>query len=120
MVAGSPFVARRSQTVAQSGRIACPQGHITKFINDIDVQLFGLLLEEGEKQAAEMLAQAANTLSSQGQALQLRYLQTLTEISNETSNTIIFPLPMDLIEAFTDKAGMKASPTAPPRLDPDS
>jgi regulator of protease activity HflC (stomatin/prohibitin superfamily) len=53
---------------------------------------------EGEKQAAEMLSQAAKLLSSEGGALQLRYLQTLTEIANETSNTIIFPLPMDLIE----------------------
>lgn len=53
---------------------------------------------EGESQAAAMLAQAAATLSSQSQALQLRYLQTLTEIAKDRTNTIVFPLPMDLIE----------------------
>jgi regulator of protease activity HflC (stomatin/prohibitin superfamily) len=53
---------------------------------------------EGENQAAQKLAEAAKMLSSEGGALQLRYLQTLTEIANETSNTIVFPLPMDLIE----------------------
>jgi len=52
---------------------------------------------EGEKQAAAMLAEAANTLASQKQALQLRYLQTLKEISSEKTNTIVFPLPLDLI-----------------------
>lgn len=52
---------------------------------------------EGELQAAEKLLQAANILSQQNQALQLRYLQTLTDIANERSNTIVFPLPMDLL-----------------------
>lgn len=55
---------------------------------------------EGERQASEMLADAAKMLGSQEQALQLRYLQTLTEIADETSNTIIFPLPMDMIKPF--------------------
>ena len=53
---------------------------------------------EAEKQAATMLAEAANILSQEGQALQLRYLQTLKEIANERTNTIVFPLPMDLVE----------------------
>ena len=70
---------------------------------------------EGEKQAAEMLAEAANTLSSQGQALQLRYLQTLTEIANESSNTIIFPLPMDLIEPIMGAAKKLSGQTPPPQ-----
>ena len=52
---------------------------------------------EGEMQAASMLAEAAKTLSQQEQALQLRYLQTLKEIANEKTNTIIFPVPMDLL-----------------------
>lgn len=52
---------------------------------------------EGEKQAATMLAEAAEILSRQDQALQLRYLQTLKEIANERTNTIVFPVPMDLI-----------------------
>jgi len=53
---------------------------------------------EAEKQAATMLAEAANILAQEGQALQLRYLQTLKEIANERSNTIVFPLPMELVE----------------------
>lgn len=61
---------------------------------------------EGELQASEKLLAAANILSQQKQALQLRYLQTLTEIANERSNTIVFPLPMDLLERLIpDKQG---------------
>ena len=56
---------------------------------------------EGEKQAATMLAEAARTLAQEEQALQLRYLQTLKEIANEKTNTIVFPLPLDLIEPLT-------------------
>lgn len=52
---------------------------------------------EGEKQAATMLSEAAKILASQEQSLQLRYLQTLKEISSEKTNTIVFPLPLDLI-----------------------
>ncbi len=58
---------------------------------------------EGEMQAAEKLLQAARTLSQQSEALQLRYLQTLTEIANERSNTIVFPLPMEMFEALIKK-----------------
>ncbi|GMR17395.1 MAG: slipin family protein [Gammaproteobacteria bacterium] len=57
---------------------------------------------EGEKQAANMLAEAAATLGSQKQALQLRYLQTLKEVAGERTNTIIFPLPLDLIKPLMD------------------
>ena len=53
---------------------------------------------EGELQASEKLLQAANTLAQQNQALQLRYLQTLTEIAGERSNTIVFPVPMELMD----------------------
>ena len=53
---------------------------------------------EGEKQAAAMLAEAARTLAGEKQALQLRYLQTLKEIAGEKTNTIVFPLPLDLID----------------------
>lgn len=55
---------------------------------------------EAEKQAAQMLAEAARTLSSEEQALQLRYLQTLKEIANERTNTIVFPMPLKLVEPF--------------------
>ncbi|MCB1859175.1 MAG: slipin family protein [Gammaproteobacteria bacterium] len=54
---------------------------------------------EGEMQAAEKLTEAARTLQQQSQALQLRYLQTLTEIAaGGRSSVVVFPLPMDLIE----------------------
>lgn len=55
---------------------------------------------EGELQASEKLLAAAQTLARQPQALQLRYLQTLTEIAGEKSSTIVFPLPMDMIDAL--------------------
>ncbi len=53
---------------------------------------------EGELQASAQLAQAASVIGSQPATLQLRYLQTLTEIAVEKNSTIIFPLPIDLIE----------------------
>jgi regulator of protease activity HflC (stomatin/prohibitin superfamily) len=55
---------------------------------------------EGERQASTVLAEAAGALSQYPQALQLRYLQTLTEVATEGTNTIIFPLPMDLLIPF--------------------
>jgi regulator of protease activity HflC (stomatin/prohibitin superfamily) len=54
-------------------------------------------------QASQKLLEAAQILSQQPQALQLRYLQTLTEIANDRSNTIVFPLPMDLVDALFKK-----------------
>ena len=53
---------------------------------------------EGEKQAATMLSEAAKILASEEQSLQLRYLQTLKEISNERTNTIVFPMPIEFVE----------------------
>ena len=58
---------------------------------------------EGEMQASVKLKEAADILAQQSQALQLRYLQTLTEIAGEKSNTIVFPLPMDLVESLTNR-----------------
>jgi regulator of protease activity HflC (stomatin/prohibitin superfamily) len=57
---------------------------------------------EGEAQAAEKLVQAADLISTNPQALQLRYMQTLAGMANEKSSTIVFPLPMDLITPFLD------------------
>ncbi|MCB1571114.1 MAG: slipin family protein, partial [Xanthomonadales bacterium] len=63
---------------------------------------------EGEMQAAEKLRDAAAMLSQQPQALQLRYLQTLADISNNgSSSTIVFPLPMDLIKPLLEGAAAK-------------
>jgi len=59
---------------------------------------------EGEMQAAEKLLEAARTLSKQSQAIQLRYMQTLTEIASERTNTIVFPLPLDLVENLSNKS----------------
>lgn len=53
---------------------------------------------EGESQAAQMLVQAAASLAREPGALQLRYLQTLADITNDKTSTIVFPLPLDLIK----------------------
>ncbi|MDE2023916.1 MAG: slipin family protein [Gammaproteobacteria bacterium] len=58
---------------------------------------------EGELQASQKLMEAAQTLMQQPQAIQLRYLQTLVEIASDKSNTILFPLPMDLVEPLLAK-----------------
>ncbi len=55
---------------------------------------------DGEFQASSMLAQAANVISENPVTLQLRYLQTLTEIASEKNSTILFPLPIELLKAF--------------------
>ncbi len=60
---------------------------------------------EGEQQAAARLAEAAATLAAQPQAIQLRYMQTLTEIAGDKSSTIVFPLPLDLIGPLLKKFG---------------
>jgi len=57
---------------------------------------------EGELQAAEKLVQAAERISQRPEALQLRYLQTLSGIAGEKSSTIVFPVPMDLLSPFLD------------------
>jgi regulator of protease activity HflC (stomatin/prohibitin superfamily) len=55
---------------------------------------------EGELQASEKLAQAAHIIGRESAAIQLRYLQTLTEIAAEKNSTIIFPLPIEIFKAF--------------------
>ena len=58
---------------------------------------------EGELQASQRLLEAAETLARQPQSMQLRYMQTLTEISTDKTNTVIFPLPLDLLEPLMGK-----------------
>ena len=58
---------------------------------------------EGEKQASHMLLEAAQMLSREPQAMQLRYLQTLNQVAGEKTNTIIFPLPLDLVAPLLDR-----------------
>lgn len=60
---------------------------------------------DGEFQASERLAQAGAVIGREPTTLQLRYLQTLTEIASEKTNTIIFPLPLELLSAFSAMAG---------------
>ncbi len=58
---------------------------------------------EGEFQASERLAEAGKVLAQEPTTLQLRYLQTLTEIASERNSTLIFPIPIDIIKAFMGK-----------------
>jgi len=60
---------------------------------------------EGEFQASQKLADAAKIIATETGALQLRFLQTLTEIAMEKNSTIIFPVPIDLIKPFLEKSG---------------
>lgn len=62
-----------------------------------------IIQAEGEYQAAEKLTAAATILSKESAALQLRYLETLKQISAENNSTILFPLPIDLLTAFKDR-----------------
>jgi regulator of protease activity HflC (stomatin/prohibitin superfamily) len=73
---------------------------------------------EGEKQAATMLAEAAAILASQDQALQLRYLQTLKDISNEKTNTIVFPMPMEMLQPLINNLRSNAAAGEPPLSPP--
>ena len=67
---------------------------------------------EGEFQAAERLAEAGRIIAASPGTLQLRYLQTLTEIATEGTNTVVFPIPIDLLQALTK--GVAASSTDQP------
>lgn len=70
---------------------------------------------EGELQASKKLVEAAEVMAVNSGAMQLRYLQTLADMSNNNSSTIVFPLPMDIMETFMKKMAVppvnKASPT---------
>ncbi len=63
---------------------------------------------DGEFQASAKLSEAAAVLASQPGSMQLRYLQTLTEISSDKSNTIVFPLPMDLVKDILERVPVSA------------
>jgi regulator of protease activity HflC (stomatin/prohibitin superfamily) len=64
---------------------------------------------EGELQASHALAEAAEAFAKSPVTLQLRYLQTLTDIATERNSTIVFPLPIDLITAFLPQGRRKES-----------
>jgi regulator of protease activity HflC (stomatin/prohibitin superfamily) len=76
-----------------------------------------VIASEGEFQASERLKDAALVLETHPTALQLRYLQTLIEISGSASTTIVFPAPIDILTPFLGKLGGASSsvtPSAPP------
>ena len=60
---------------------------------------------QGEFEASQRLSEAAAVISKQPVALQLRYLQTLTEIGMEKNTTIVFPLPIDILDYFSKARG---------------
>src|SRR5207249_1287062 len=70
---------------------------------------------EGELQASEKLAQAARIIGSEPAAIQLRYLQTVTEISSENNSTTFFPIPIDLFKGFLDSVARQATAPALPQ-----
>lgn len=71
----------------------------------------------GELEASARLLEAATTLSAQPQALQLRYMQTLTEVSRDRSSIIVFPLPIDLVEGLTSMSRALGQNALPDRTD---
>jgi regulator of protease activity HflC (stomatin/prohibitin superfamily) len=58
---------------------------------------------EGELQASEKLLQAAEVLAQRTEAMQLRYLQTLTQIAGDKASTIVFPIPLDMLKTLTER-----------------
>ncbi|GBO84507.1 MULTISPECIES: slipin family protein [Marinobacter] len=70
---------------------------------------------EGELQASKKLVEAADVMSTNSGSMQLRYLQTLADMSNTNSSTIVFPLPMELITTFLKDN----KPASPDKSDPD-
>jgi regulator of protease activity HflC (stomatin/prohibitin superfamily) len=80
-----------------------------------------VLQAQGESLAAQTLADAARVIATEPAALQLRYLQTLTEIAVEKNSTIIFPLPIDLVEPLSEMMRRAAgTPAKPPSAAPSA
>jgi regulator of protease activity HflC (stomatin/prohibitin superfamily) len=78
-----------------------------------------IINSEGEYQAAQKLADAADIISTNPATLQLRYLQTLLEMGVNQNTTIVFPIPLDMFKAFTQSAGpaQRRPPSPPPPED---
>jgi regulator of protease activity HflC (stomatin/prohibitin superfamily) len=79
-----------------------------------------IINSEGEYQAAQKLTDAADIISTNPASLQLRYLQTLLEIGSNQNTTVVFPLPMDMLEPFIGRSVGGAKPTPAPRPPSDS
>src|SRR5438093_402373 len=87
----------------------------------LDIPPQDVITAEGELQASEKLAQAAHIIGSEPAAIQLRYLQTVTEISSENNSTTFFPIPIDLFKGFLEAVARKpATPALPERTSGDT
>jgi regulator of protease activity HflC (stomatin/prohibitin superfamily) len=69
---------------------------------------------EGELQASEKLLEAAQVMAASPGAMQLRYMQTLADMSNDNTSTVVFPLPMEFMETFKNLTGGQAPPPKEP------
>jgi regulator of protease activity HflC (stomatin/prohibitin superfamily) len=78
-----------------------------------------VIAAEGEYQAAEKLVMAAVKMSANPVAIQMRYLQSLTEIGNQANNTIVFPFPLEFMNAFV-KPGSKVTVVSEPEVAPEA
>jgi regulator of protease activity HflC (stomatin/prohibitin superfamily) len=77
-----------------------------------------IINSEGEYQAAQKLTDAADIISTNPASLQLRYLQTLLEIGSNQNTTVVFPLPMDVLEPFVARAAGDGAGPSPPSAKP--
>ena len=76
-----------------------------------------VIAAQGELQASKTLAEAAHTLATEPIAIQLRYLQTVTEIAAENNSTTIFPIPIELFKPFLQTQAQAPRPVSPPAVD---
>jgi len=77
-----------------------------------------IIAADGEMQASEKLGQAATTMAASPGAMQLRTLQTMAEISAERNSTIIFPIPVELLDVFRAVSGATPPPRPTPPVSP--
>jgi regulator of protease activity HflC (stomatin/prohibitin superfamily) len=82
-------------------------GFLVPFV--LVVAIFAVIHAEAEFQAAQTLTNAATILASVPAAMQLRYLQTLTEIGGEHNSTVVFPMPLEIVKPFLDFMGKVAA-----------
>lgn len=111
-------------TTVEIRDVALPEGMRRAMARQAEVERerrAKIINAEGEFQAAARLLQAADTMSQNPITIQLRYLQTVSEVATENNSTTIFPLPIDLLRPFLAGAGTQEGyPTRPmPPLPPD-
>ena len=95
-----------SRPVCSSSVIFCDLISVLNICSNfwlIFCSIFQVIAAEGEQKASRALKEAADVINESPSALQLRYLQTLTQISAEKNSTIIFPLPIDMLKGFNIK-----------------